>query len=185
MAEDILINTDPLNSTDVTPPSGDPEGNVVLFFLEQATAIQEQEHKELEEVRTRGDQISIVHKAIKLVNANTNDEGELDAHQLSVDIEALKNHYTNDEEIKKNPKRQAILLQEIERVGASIKEMTKGKKSCSKSVRDKLNDLFNMDIKEFQAITRLSSTRQDALQAVKNVTKPHDEAKRRVAGNLK
>lgn len=136
------------------------EALLLLITTERLKHIQKQTRNEFEELKARQDQVGLLHKLQKKINASTNKKGEFNTR--------------DDEEFKE-------LLEKAKELGVDV---PKGKTKFNSDDRDRLIENIRMTVEDLnvqndmqlQTITRLTNERYESYQMARSILKPlHDD----------
>jgi hypothetical protein len=136
------------------------EALVLLLTTERLHKLEKDSRVQLDELRTRQQKVSFLHKMMKTVNSATNSTGEFDmtpypdmqdmlkkAKELGVDLDETKFQYNNEE-------RERLL----------------------ENLRVTVDDYNVQNEMQLQMITRLTNERYEAYQMARSILKPlHDD----------
>lgn len=148
------------------PKEMELEQLVFLLLTERLNQLQEKSTNEFKELKKRQDDVVQMHKVLKVINANTNDDSE-----LSFDTNHELNQHLNDAREKLG----------IDIQGGTVKD---GKMSYTKDQRERLIDNIRMSIDDhntkndmqMQSVTRLINERYESYQMARAILKPlHDD----------
>lgn len=146
-------------ATSIDPKDISLEALILLINSERLHTLEDQIHKEFQELKPRQDQVAFLHKLLKAINSSTNDKGGLDWSK-------------NDELLE--------LMDKAREMGVDIPE---GKKKFNQDERERLVDNVKMTVEDLnvqndmqlQNITRLNNERFESYQLARAIMKPlHD-----------
>ncbi len=139
---------------------------VFLLLTERLNQLQQKSMDEFKELKKRQDEVVQMHKVLKAINANTNNESEL-SFDLSSDLMQHLNHARDKLGIEIQP--------------GAIKD---NKMTYTKDQRERLIDNIRMTIDDhntrndmqMQTVTRLINERYESYQMARAILKPiHDD----------
>lgn len=144
------------------------ESLVLLITLDRLNSVKERTYKELQELKTRQQNVHILHQLLSAINAATDDKGKLDC--------------SKNDDIKQ-------LLTQAKTLGVEIKD---DKFKYTKEERDRLVDNIQMASDDYeienemqlQTITRLTNDRYESYQMARSILKPLHEDKQRKAREM-
>lgn len=139
---------------------------VFLLLTERMQQLQQKSTDEFKELKKRQDEVVEMHKLLKAINSNTNDDSELS--------------FAADSDLKK------LLDNAREKLGIDIPDgkVKNGRVTYSKDQRERLIDNIRMTIDDhntkndmqMQTVTRLINERYESYQMARAILKPiHDD----------
>lgn len=148
------------------PKDMELEQLVSLILTERLKQLQEKSTDEFKELKKRQDEVVQMHKILKIINSNTNDDSELSFDMNHDLVQHLKDAK--------------------EKLGIEIQDGTvkDGKMTYTKDQRERLIENFRMTIDDhntkndmqMQTVTRLINERYESYQMARAILKPiHDD----------